>query len=110
MNAPSRRLLDHVSPRERIDRRTPHADLKRRSGDRVPAYAVAFALLMGLSAIYDNVRMRDKLADIEEQHALELVAKIAVIASLLPPPPSCQEYSLHMEHQTLTHCMKISRI
>lgn len=110
MNAPSRRLLDHVSPRERIDRRSPRSAQRVRRTDRRPLYPWAFGVICLFVAVMNHVRWTDKLVEIEEQHAIEIVAKIAVIASLLPPPPQCTDYRIHMERLTVQHCMKISKI
>lgn len=110
MNAPSRRLLDHVSPRERIDRRSPLSAQRVRRTDRTPIYSWAFGVLCLFVAVMNDIRWTEKLVDIEEQHALEIAAKAAVIASLLPPPPICKDYRVHMERLTVEHCMKVSRI
>lgn len=105
---PARRYQDHASPDERIDRRNPAQELARRAVDkkRLAAYPWAFGVVCLFVAVMNHVRWTDKVVDIEEARAAEIVALQAKIERLTPRPrlPMCSAYSLHMEPGTVVHC------
>ena len=86
---------DHVLPGERLERCQPARPSV--------LYVWAFAVLMGLSAIYDNVRMRDQLAEREAQCAATAADKDREITLYkpVPQPMRCQDYTTSPYDQSL---------
>jgi hypothetical protein len=60
---------------------------------------------MAVSAIYDNVRMRDERAAAQEIHAAE-IESLRKSCPVAVAEPKCVEYFIPTEGRTVVHCHK----
>lgn len=72
---------------------------------RAEALAAVAVIVACVVALLDGQAQRERHLATVERYERIIAMKDAEIARLLPAPPKCKEYDVHMEPWKLKHCI-----